>query len=72
MWTTILLLGGWMLFWGFLLLFVRWVTIERDFFAGQDPERWQPPVVREAAPGDDGQPTPLEQVSHLPSLGSPA
>lgn len=72
MWTTMLLLGGWIGFWGFLFWFVRWVTLERAFFAGQDPERWQPASHPEAVPAVVERPTPLEALSHVAVSGRPA
>ena len=40
--NAILTLSGWGLFYGGLLLYIVWVVAERTFFAGSDPERWDP------------------------------
>jgi len=42
MWNAILAAGGWVLFYLVILLWVRWVSLERAYFAGQDPEAWRP------------------------------
>ncbi len=40
--SMVLELGGWCLFFIVLLAYVRWVLLEREFFAGADPEAWHP------------------------------
>lgn len=42
MWNAILNVAGWLLFYLAILLYVRWVALERVYFAGQDPEAWSP------------------------------
>jgi hypothetical protein len=41
MWSAILDVAGWAMFYFLLIYFVRWIAIERAFFAGQDPGRWE-------------------------------
>jgi hypothetical protein len=52
MWNSILDVAGWGLFYLLLILFVRWIGIEREFFANQDPEGWEPERPAEASPAE--------------------
>jgi len=36
--STILSIGGWILFYLFILFYVRWVCLERVYFGGDDSE----------------------------------
>jgi hypothetical protein len=63
---AILTLAGWGLFYGGLLLYIVWVIVERTFFAGTDPERWDPKAQNAMAVA---QPGPLVRFSSETSLG---
>ena len=55
MWNAILTASGWVLFYLVILLWVRWVSLERVFFSGRDPEAWplevQPDGLSFGGPG---------------------
>ncbi len=52
MWSAGVEIAGWAVLYLLLLFFVRWIAIERTFFAGQDPERWKPESLSEAPSAD--------------------
>jgi hypothetical protein len=66
---AILTLAGWGFFYGGLLLYIVWVIVERTFFAGTDPERWDPKAHDVIAVA---QPWPLVRFSSTTSLGRAA
>ncbi len=72
MWSAVLSIGGWAVFYVLLLFFVRWVGLEREFFFCQDPENWRPDVPSEVPPMKDEHPTRMERLSRVASLGRPA
>lgn len=72
MWSAILDVAGWSLFYFLLIFLVRWIAIERAFFAGQDPERWEPEPKSEATPADLRDPRPAVRFPFISSLGRPA
>jgi hypothetical protein len=72
MWNSILEVAGWGLFYLLLIFFVRWIGIEREFFAGQDPERWEPRPPSESSPVDVLVPRPVVRLPSISSLGRPA
>ena len=63
MWTAILNISGWALFYLLILFYVRWIIREHAFFAGEDPENWK-------GPSGAAQSSP-DRRSHLPVMGSP-
>ena len=72
MWSAILDVAGWALFYLLLIFLVRWTGIERTFFADQDPEGWEPEPLSEAAPADPRDPKPAVRFPSISSLGRPA
>jgi hypothetical protein len=72
MWNSILDVAGWGLFYLVLIFFVRWIGIEREFFASQDPERWEPEPPSESSPADAQVPKPGVRLPFISSLGRPA
>ena len=62
MWSAIVDVAGWALFYFVLILFVRWTAIERAFFAGQNPEGWEPERAAAPVPPDLRDPTPAAQL----------
>ena len=72
MWSALLQVSGWALFFLAILLYVRWVCLERVYFAGQDPEAWDPASDAEDGPWSAPDAPPSLRVPHLPSLGRPA
>lgn len=60
MWNGLLALGGWTLFYLVILFWVRWVALERMYFAGQDPEAWRPDLQ------------PNDRPTERPGAASPA
>jgi len=70
--NAVLTMIGWGLFYWMMCLYVFWVIAERTFFAGSDPERWDPHPQTDTTGSirDDHRPTPhFPQVS---TLGRPA
>ena len=63
---------GWGLFYWMVCLYVFWALAERTFFAGSDPERWDPCAQVGAASSarDDHRSTP--HLPNISTLGRPA
>ncbi len=61
-------MSGWCLFFVVLLAYVRWILLEREFFAGTDPERWEP--AHEMHVPSPGSPAPVAKLG-FPLLTSP-
>jgi hypothetical protein len=72
MWNSILDVAGWGLFYVLLIFFVRWIGIEREFFASQDPEGWEPKPPSEESPAGVQAPKPVVRLPFISSLGRPA
>ncbi len=70
--NTILAIIGWGLFYWVLFLYVFWVIVERTFFTGSDPERWDPNAHTDArqATGDASEPN--LSFPYISTLGRPA
>jgi hypothetical protein len=70
--NALMTMVGWGLFYWMVCLYVYWVLAERTFFAGSDPERWDPcPQIRTASSAWDD----YRSAPHLPNistLGRPA
>ena len=60
--NVILTMIGWGLFYWVVYLCIFWVLVERAFFAGSDPECWDPNARVGHAPSDAGSLRPLEVV----------
>jgi hypothetical protein len=71
MWSAMLNVGGWVLFYCGLLLYVVWVAQERTFFADRDSERWSP-ETHDAAGSAVGDPRPLIHFASATPLGRAA
>ncbi len=52
MWSAILGVPGWVLYYSFLLFYVRWIPIERASFASQEPARAEPKLLSQTPPTD--------------------
>ncbi len=72
MWSAVLNIGGWLVFWVLLLFYVRWAAFERNFFTGQDPEDWRPDFPSEGPSPEGDRPQRMERISRVASLGRPA
>ena len=72
MWNTILSVAGWLLFYLAILLYVRWVALERVYFAGQDPEAWSPGSQPDQDSSQDRNAKLPVKFPHISSLGRPA
>jgi hypothetical protein len=72
MWNALLNFSGWALFYLAILLYVRWVCLERVYFAGQDPEAWGAGSDAAGGPWSSPDAPPSLRVPHLPYLGRPA
>jgi len=72
MWNAILNVAGWLLFYLAILLYVRWVALERAYFAGQDPEAWSPGLQRDEDPSQAPNAKPPVKFPWISSLGRPA
>ncbi len=68
MWSTILSFGGWVTFGGFLVLYVGWVAVEREFFAAGAVEDGQPDLADERLPVKEGQSARLVRLARVASL----
>jgi hypothetical protein len=66
---AILTLAGWGLFYGGLLLYIVWVIGERTFFAGTDPERWDPQAHDVIAVAQPGAPVRFSSATSLGRAG---
>lgn len=70
--NTILAIIGWGLFYWVVFLYVFWVIVERTFFAGSDPERWEPNAHTETSDATGDAPEPLLHLPRISTLGRPA
>ncbi len=68
MWSAILSFGGWVTFWGFLVLYVGWVAVEREFFAGEAVEDWRPDFADEPLPEREVQSARLVRLARVAFL----
>lgn len=70
--NAVLSMIGWGLFYWILCLYVFWAFAERTFFAGSDPERWDPHAHADQAglTWDDHGATP--HLPYVSTLGRPA
>lgn len=69
---TFLYVGGWTLFFLFLCFYVGWISLERTFFAGEDPEGWGSRVRADQVPLESPKPKSSKRLPFIPSLGRPA
>ncbi len=72
MWSAILSFGGWVVFSMFLFFYVLSAIVEREFFAGQDPDNRRPDFASETLPTKDHLSKRMERLSRVASLGAPA
>ena len=72
MWSAMLSIGGWVIFCAVLFCYVRWATLERRFFSGQDPENWKPDFQIETSTVEREHSALIERLFRIPSLGWPA
>jgi hypothetical protein len=72
MWSAIVTFGGWMLFYLVLLFYVRWIVLERAFFAGEDPEHWGSRSGSAQSPAGPQRPMQTRRSPSTWSLGMPA
>jgi hypothetical protein len=70
--NAVLTMIGWGLFYWMVCLYVFWALAERTFFAGSDPERWDPraQVGATSWARDDHRSTP--RLPNISTLGRPA
>ncbi len=65
--NTILAMIGWGLFYWVVFLYVFWVIVERMFFAGCDPERWDPNARADTSEVPTEEP---DSILHFPSIST--
>ncbi len=71
MWNTILAMIGWGLFYWVVFLYVFWIVVERNFFAGSDPERWEPSGRADTSEVPADEPVPILHFPSISTLGRP-
>ena len=72
MWSAILTVGGWAFFYLLIIFYVRWVCLERMYFADTDPEAWVLHSPSDERPPDREVPEPTVTFPFRSSLGRPA
>jgi hypothetical protein len=70
--NAVLTIIGWGLFYWMLCLYVFWVLAERTFFAGSDPEIWDPHLQADASGSEPDVHRPAACFPDISTLGRPA
>lgn len=70
--NAVLTMVGWGLFYWMVCIYVFWVLAERTFFAGSDPERWDPHPQTDATGSTPEKHRPTARFPYVPTLGRPA
>jgi len=70
--NVILTMIGWGLFYWVVYLYIFWVLVERAFFAGSDPECWDPNAQTDIAEPTGDDPEPIPHFPYSSTLGRPA
>jgi hypothetical protein len=69
--NTVLAIIGWGLFYWVVFLYIFWVVVERTFFAGSDPERWEPSRLAETSEASGDDPEPILRFPCISTFGRP-
>ena len=70
--NVILSMIGWGLFYWVVYLYIFWVLVERAFFAGSDPEHWEPGAHTDITKPTGDDPEPIPHFPYSSTLGRPA
>lgn len=70
--NAVLTMIGWGLFYWMVCLYVFWVLVERTFFAGSDPERWDPHPQTDTTGSTREEHRPTARIQYVPTMGRPA
>ena len=70
--NVILSVIGWGLFYWVVYLYIFWVLVERAFFAGSDPECWDPNARTDMTHSTRDDPEPGPHFPYISTLGRPA
>lgn len=70
--NAVLTMIGWGLFYWMVCLYVFWVLAERTFFAGSDPERWDPNPQTDTTGSTREEHRPTARIQYVPTMGRPA